>query len=69
MKPGEYSGEWWLPESPDSKIRGNMIITTSDLTLETEGSFSDEPLSMDFPSHQFIHGRFYSEHMRDERDC
>lgn len=66
MDNGEYHGEWWLPESPNSKIRGTMIITPSDLTLETEKSFSGELLTPYFPSHPFIHGAFYNEHLRDD---
>jgi len=67
METGEYHGEWWLPESPNSRIRGTMIITHSDLTLETEKSFSGELSTPYFPSHHFIHGAFYNEHLRDDR--
>ena len=58
MESGRYSGEWWLPENPDFKIRGNLVISTSELVLEIEGVFSDidDVFPLNFPSHEFIHG-------------
>ncbi len=65
MKSGKYDGTWWLPEHVDSKIRGALVVATSNLTLEVESDFSDDQEL--FPHHAFIHGEFYDEEQHKEK--
>lgn len=63
MNSGEYQGEWWLPESPDSQIRGNLIVSTSDLTLEVEEEFFARFSIDSMPPIPFVHGRLHDGHI------
>ena len=41
----EYRGKWWLPENPENKVGGNLVVTKDKMVLDLFGSLRGDDLS------------------------